>query len=87
MPVARAASSDCLGLDDGGRGAGNIEAGDIDIAALRGVSVLHVDHDHRRLVQLEPQRFRASGSVTLSDRVSGVAYPAATGASITRSPR
>ena len=38
-----------LGVGDDFRGAGNVEAGQIKISALRGVGVLHVDDDHRRL--------------------------------------
>ena len=52
---------DLLGLSNSGGGAADIEAGDIDIAALAGVGVLHIDYDDCRLIGLQRQWLRACG--------------------------
>jgi hypothetical protein len=40
------------------RGAADVEAGEIEIAARRGVGVLHVDDDDGGLVDRDPDRLR-----------------------------
>ena len=51
-------------------GALDVEAGEVEIAARRGIGVLHVDHDHRRIGGAHPNRFGRAGSVTGAHRRS-----------------
>ena len=46
---------------DNRAGGGNIKSGEVEIAALAGVGVLHIDNDQRALLRRKGQGFRASG--------------------------
>ena len=47
-----------LRFGDRRRRAGDVEAGDVDIASGAGIGVLHIDHDHRGFTWFQAQRFR-----------------------------
>ncbi len=46
---------------DNRSGGGNVKSGEVEIPALAGVGVLHIDDDQRALLRREGQGFRASG--------------------------
>ena len=83
MPAARAASTASLILSIAGGRARDVEARQVEIAAGRGVGVLHVDDDQRRLRGLSMHRLGLAPEMAAGGIVDG---EVADGLSVIRRP-